>query len=146
MRNLLLLLFTFICCGASAQNKSDNYRMTPELLWKLGRVSGLGISKDGKYVLYSVSTPNAEENKSSRKAYALPLAGGEPMQISNADSMLNNDKISPDGKYIISSEEVKLKNITGVDNYPALKDQMSTFSITSTTGTGILTRMENLVT
>ena len=25
--------------------------LTPELLWKLGRVSGKGISKDGKYVI-----------------------------------------------------------------------------------------------
>ena len=50
-------------------------KMTPELLWQLGRVSGLGISKDGKYILYSVSTPNATENKSSKKTYMIPLVG-----------------------------------------------------------------------
>jgi len=117
MKKLLVCSIAFICLAVSyGQNK-----MTPELLWKLGRVSGLGISKDGKYVLYSVSTPNAEENKSSKKTYAIPVNGGDAMVVSNADSMLNNEKISADGKYIISSEEIKVKNITGADTYPELK-------------------------
>ena len=116
MKKLLLLVFVFCCFTLFAQNK-----MTPELLWKLGRVSGLGISKDGKYVLYSVSTPNAAENKSSRKTYVVPLNGGEPVSISNADSMLNNNKISPDGKFIISNAEVKIKNVTGKDYYADLQ-------------------------
>jgi dipeptidyl aminopeptidase/acylaminoacyl peptidase len=116
MKQLLTVLFTLSLFSSYAQN-----RMTPELLWQLGRVSGLGISKDGKYVLYSVSSPNAEENKSSKKSYALPLAGGEPIPVSNTDSMLHNDKISPDGKYMISSVEVKIKNVTGKDYYPQLQ-------------------------
>lgn len=59
--------------------------MTPELLWKLGRVTGLGISKDKKWVVYSVSTPNVETNKSSRVTYRIPLTGGTPELITNAD-------------------------------------------------------------
>ncbi len=116
MKKVLFIVSTLLSFSSFSQN-----RMTPELLWKLGRVSGLGISKDGKYVLYSVSTPNAAENKSSRKSYAVPVNGGEAIVVSNADSMLNNDKISPDGKYIISSEEVKIKNVTGKDYYTDLQ-------------------------
>lgn len=116
MRKLFLFIATSLCLTAFAQNK-----MTPELLWKLGRVTGLGISKDGKYLLYSVSTPNAEENRSYRKTYALPLAGGQPVAINNPDSMMINEKISPDGKYKISSQEVKVKKVTGKDYYPELQ-------------------------
>lgn len=116
MKKIFFLLASLLSIASFAQN-----RMTPELLWQLGRVSALGISKDGKSVLYSVSTPNAAENKSSRKTYAVPLAGGDPVIISNPDSLLVNEKISPDGKYIISSEEVKVKNVTGADYYPELK-------------------------
>ncbi|MEP7236982.1 MAG: alpha/beta fold hydrolase [Ferruginibacter sp.] len=112
MKKFMLFLFAICSLSLNAQNK-----MTPELLWKLGRVSGLGISKDGKYVLYSVSTPNAIENKSSRKTYAIPLTGGNPMPVSNADSMLTNEKISADGKYLISNAEVKIKKVTGKDYY-----------------------------
>lgn len=116
MKKLLLILIAFSCNAARAQNK-----MTPELLWKLGRVTGLGVSKDGQYALYSVSTPNAAENKSTRKTYAVLVTGGEPILVSNADSMLKNDKISSDGNFIISSDEVKIKNMTGADTYPDLK-------------------------
>jgi dipeptidyl aminopeptidase/acylaminoacyl peptidase len=94
--------------------------LTPEQLWKFGRVNGKGISKDGKFVVYNVSTPSVEENKSSSKTYAIPIAGGSAVQVSNADSLLPNPKISPDGKYTISSEEVKVKKVTGADFYPAL--------------------------
>src|ERR1043166_9182493 len=73
--------------------------MTPELLWKLGRVGGLGISKDGKYVLYSVPTPDADANKSKHKSYVIPVTGGTAAEINNPDSLLNNKNVSPDGKY-----------------------------------------------
>ena len=95
--------------------------MTPELLWQLGRLSALGISKDGKYVLYSVSTPNAVENKSARKTYSVPVKGGEATPVNNTDSLLKNDRLSPDGKYIISSDEVKIRKVTGKDFYPELE-------------------------
>ena len=116
MKQVLLLFVVLLSFSSFAQNK-----MTPELLWKLGRVSGLGVSTDGKFVLYSVSTPNAAENKSSRKTYAVPVGGGNPIPISNADSMLKNEKISPDGKYLISNAEVKIKKVTGKDYYNDLQ-------------------------
>jgi dipeptidyl aminopeptidase/acylaminoacyl peptidase len=106
---LLAPLFVF------AQNK-----MTPELLWKLGRVSALGISKEGKYIVYSVNTPDWEANKGSRKSYIIPVSGGKPVQVSNTDSLLNDKNISPDGKYILSNKEVKIKKISGSDYYPEL--------------------------
>jgi dipeptidyl aminopeptidase/acylaminoacyl peptidase len=116
MKQILFFSAVLLSFSAMAQNK-----MTPELLWKLGRVSGLGISKDGKYILYAVGTPNTAENKTSRKTYAIPVTGGNPMQISNADSMLVNEKISADGKYMISSAEVKVKKLTGKENYTDLQ-------------------------
>jgi dipeptidyl aminopeptidase/acylaminoacyl peptidase len=116
MKRLTFIAALLLSFSAMGQNK-----MTPELLWKLGRVSGLGISKDNKYVVYSVSTPNATENKSSRKTYAIPVGGGTPIPVSNADSMLTNSKISPDGKYMISHAEIKVKKVTGKEHYPELQ-------------------------
>ncbi|KAA9349208.1 S9 family peptidase [Larkinella humicola] len=108
--------FLLLSLATQAQNP-----LTPEQLWKWGRVSGLGISKDKTSVIYSVSTPNAEENKSARKTYTIPLTGGPATEISNADSLLVNTKISSDGKFIISSEAVKLEDIASTDKYPDLK-------------------------
>lgn len=108
---LLLLAPLF----APAQNV-----MTPELLWKLGRVSGQGISKDGNYIVYSVSIPNAQENKSSSKTYMIPVAGGTPVEVTDKETLLGNKNISPDGKYLLSHKEVKIKNILGIDLHPDL--------------------------
>ncbi|GAB3256233.1 S9 family peptidase [Larkinella harenae] len=95
--------------------------LTPEQLWKWGRVSDLGLSKDKKFVVYAVSTPNAEDNKSARKLYKIPLKGGSAEEIATTDGLLPNSRISSDGKHIISSEAVKLESITSADKYPDLK-------------------------
>ena len=108
-----LVLISF---GSQAQNL-----LTAEQLWKLGRVSGIGLSKDKKNIIYSVSTPNVEENKSARKLYSIPVAGGEAMEITSTENIIANDKISPDGKYILTSDAVKIKDIVGSDKYPDLK-------------------------
>ena len=110
---LILLLFAAII--TNAQNL-----LTPEQLWKFGRVSGKGISKDGKFVVYSVSTPGVEENKSTSKTYQIPISGGNAIWVANTDSLLTNSKISPDGKYTIYSEDVKVNKVTGTDFYPTL--------------------------
>jgi dipeptidyl aminopeptidase/acylaminoacyl peptidase len=105
----------FITSVSIAQNN-----LTPELLWKLGRVGAIGISKDGKNVLYSVTSYNTVDNTSSTKTYMQPITGGNAMVVTNADSLIVNDKVSPDGKYILSDSMVKLKNVTGSDYYPSL--------------------------
>ncbi len=115
MKKYLTLLAITIAFSGFAQNK-----MTPELLWQLGRINAIGISKDGQSVLYTVAYPNATENKTYRKSFMLPINGGTPVQINNPDSLLENDKISSNGKFLISSTDVKIKNIMGKDYYPEL--------------------------
>ena len=95
--------------------------MTPELLWKLGRVSPLGISKDGKSIVYKVSIPSMEENKSNSKLYTIPVNGGNPVEIKESESLLKDKNVSPDGKFIVYSEEVKIEKVLGKDYYPALE-------------------------
>src|SRR6266404_1792611 len=94
--------------------------MSPELLWKLGRVTGLGISKDGKYVVYLVSTTDVLTNKSKKDSYIIPVTGGTAIGTNNPDSLLNKKNLSPDGKFMLSNKEVKVKKISGSDYYPEL--------------------------
>ena len=95
--------------------------MSPELLWKLNRVSALGISKDGKNIVYKVSTPAVEENNSSSKLFLIPINGGIPTEITSTKEVLTDKNISPDGKYLLYDEEVKLEKIHGKDYYPELE-------------------------
>ncbi len=95
--------------------------LTPELLWKLGRVSALGISKDGKNVIYKVSLPSVEENKSDSKFYSISVNGGFATEIPETKELLTDKNLSPDGKYLLSNKEVKLEKILGKDLYPELE-------------------------
>lgn len=116
MKKALLIPLIIMSLNAMAQNV-----MTPELLWKLGRVTPLGISKDGKNVVCKVSTPSIEENKSNSKFYSLPINGGNSNEIKDTKEVLKDKNISPDGKYIVYNEEVKIDKILGKDLYPELE-------------------------
>jgi dipeptidyl aminopeptidase/acylaminoacyl peptidase len=95
-------------------------KMTPELLWKLNRVSTLGISTDGTFVVYKVSTPNVAENKTESKYFTSPLKGGAPTEVTDYKSILKDKNISPNGNYLLNHEEVKIEKVHGKDFYPTL--------------------------
>lgn len=69
-------------------------RMTPELLWKLGRVTGEAVTADGKNVIYGVTNYDLKENKSSRNLFSVPVSGGKAVQLTSADG----------GKRVISTD------------------------------------------
>ncbi|AWA29316.1 S9 family peptidase [Flavobacterium magnum] len=115
MKKLLYLILIMISAKAAAQNV-----MTPELLWKLGRLTPMGISADGKSIVYKVSTPSVEENKSNSKYYTIPVNGGNPIEVTDYKSLIKDKNISADGKYMVYNEEVKLANVHGKDFYPEL--------------------------
>src|SRR5260221_13591488 len=108
MKKLFCLLLLTIPTILFSQNT-----MTPELLWKLGRVTGLGVSKDKKYVVYAVSTPDWKTNRSDQKIYVVPLNGDSAIEIRNADSLLTNKNLSPDSSHLLSNKQVKVKKIFG---------------------------------
>lgn len=116
MKKTLFIPLLMMSLTAMAQNV-----MTPELLWKLGRVTPLGISKDGKNVVYKVTTPSVQENKSDSKFYTLPVNGGNPTEVKDTAALLKDKNTSPDVKYIVYNEEVKIEKIHGKDFYPELE-------------------------
>jgi dipeptidyl aminopeptidase/acylaminoacyl peptidase len=116
MKKLTLALFCIMGTTMSAQEV-----MTPEMLWQLGRVSPLGISKDGKSIIYKVSTPDMQENKSNSKVYSLSINGGNPTEIKEYTDFLVDKNKSSDGNWTLSHKEVKINPVLGKDFYPELK-------------------------
>ncbi|MFI2741700.1 S9 family peptidase [Zhouia sp. PK063] len=104
----------------SLQGMKAQEHMTPELLWKVKRVSVLGVSKDGEKLVYKVTLPNVEENNSSSTYYTIPIAGGEPTEIEDYTAILNDKNISPDGKLVLYNEEVQVENILAKDLFKDL--------------------------
>lgn len=109
---LISLLLTATSLSLFAQDV-----LTPKALIQLGRVSSKGLTKDHKYVIYSVSKYAFETNKTSKTVYKIPISGGEAQEINEYKSLLNSKYISPDGKYKLFTKEVKVKKIKGQDFY-----------------------------
>jgi len=93
--------------------------MTPENLWQLGRVTPIGISKDGKSLVYKVGTPNIQENKINSKYYSVPVGGGNAILLEKIDGLVEDKNISPSG-LILSHKEIKVEKLLGSDLYPEL--------------------------
>jgi dipeptidyl aminopeptidase/acylaminoacyl peptidase len=96
-------------------------QLTPEILWSLNRVTALGISRDGKFIVYKVATPSVEQNKSITRFYTIPLSGGTPAEVKDAKEVMADKNVAANGKYILSSQEVKTENILGKDIYTDLQ-------------------------
>ncbi|MEO0046255.1 MAG: Dipeptidyl-peptidase 5 [Bacteroidota bacterium] len=115
MKNIFFIILSTMSINATAQEV-----LTPETLWQLGRVTSLGISKDGKSVVYKVATPSVADNKSNSKFYTIPVNGGTPTEVTATKELVADKNVSPDGLYILSSQEVKTENILGKDIYSDL--------------------------
>ncbi|MDP3312246.1 S9 family peptidase [Lutibacter sp.] len=116
MRKITVCFIFFIYLfGLSAQNY-----MTPETLVQLNKVGGLGMTKDGKNIIYKVSNYNLETNSNSSKTYQIPITGGAPLELKETKNFLKDALISPDGNFKISAENVKINNVTGFDFYKDL--------------------------
>lgn len=115
LRNIITLCFFLLSIPSFAQE-----RMTPELLWKLKRVTGMGITNDRQSIICSVRTPDASQNKSSGAAYKIPVQGGREEIWTETPGQLTDKSISPDGKFRITIKSVKINKVTGKDFYPDL--------------------------
>ncbi len=123
---LLFLCSLYLSCTAQkpvVQNTSVRQTinpMTPEMLWKVKRVSYVGLAKEGNDVIFKVSTPEMEKNTFSNKYFSIPLTGGEPIEISDFQTRIPDKNISPDNKYKIIDKSVKIEKVHGFDYYPEL--------------------------
>ena len=72
--------------------------MTPEDLIKVKAVGDPQVSPDGKWVVFSVTSQDAETNKSKTKLYIVSLSGGKPRRITSGSGSDHSPRWSPDGK------------------------------------------------
>lgn len=102
MKKKLLIGILMLSNAAVAQNT-----MSPELLWKLGRVSGETVNVNNNSVIYGVSNYNLKQNKGERNLFSIDINGGNPLQISenkNADNILSIDAKTGQIIYVYKSQ------------------------------------------
>lgn len=78
MRYFLLAFVTLTFLNTWSQQV-----LTPELLWKLRRVSGGSVSPDGNYLLFAQRVFDMTENKGNTDLFVVELKSGKINQITN---------------------------------------------------------------
>ncbi|MDX9847736.1 MAG: S9 family peptidase [Tenuifilaceae bacterium] len=72
--------------------------LTPEVLWKFGRIGSPQVSPDGQYVVYSVTRFSMEANRGVSNIYTVPVKGGEPVELTNNTTNDFSPRWTPDGR------------------------------------------------
>lgn len=111
-------LFLFIAIALAHSTMAQI--MTPEKLWQLGRVSAKGLSEDGTTLIYTVTTPQVDENSFTSNTYAIDIETGTASANPNVEALIRDSKTSPDGAWKIVEREEMVKKIRGEANYPEM--------------------------
>lgn len=74
--------------------------MTPEIMWKFGRVNNPSLSPDGKLLTYTITYYNLQENKGTTQLYVVPTEGGDPKKLTDGTGSASNPQWTADGQII----------------------------------------------
>jgi len=85
--------------GAATSAQSEKRPMTFDDLVAMHRVSDPQMSPDGRYIAYTVATPDREANRVAPNIWIVSTSGGEPRQLTRGGSD-QRPRWSPDGKTI----------------------------------------------
>ncbi|MDR0814473.1 MAG: S9 family peptidase [Bacteroidales bacterium] len=61
------------------EQETAGKKLTPELLWKFGRIGEYKVSPDNSTVVYTVSRYSVKDNKGRTTIWSIPAKGGEPV-------------------------------------------------------------------
>jgi len=107
------IIYIFLLSGIATFAQQE--KLTPELLWKLGRVNNPQVSPDTKTVMYEVKNYDLAANKGTNHILTLSAGGGTPFSVTDDATNAFDSKWRPDGKKITflssSSGEVQLYEI-----------------------------------
>jgi dipeptidyl aminopeptidase/acylaminoacyl peptidase len=100
-RNSLRLILAFILAAAALPALAQaKHALTFDDLMKIQRIADPEVSPDGKWIAYVVSTPDLDGNKMVSHLWRVPLAGGEPRQLTRGSASDSRPRWSPDSKSI----------------------------------------------
>ena len=75
-------------------------RLTPPVMWKMGRLGAASLSPDGTTSLYAITRYNMAENKGLTQIYVRDMASGEEKALTDNSSSNSDPQWSTDGSKI----------------------------------------------
>jgi dipeptidyl aminopeptidase/acylaminoacyl peptidase len=97
MRKGIACVFVLLTLVGMAQTKE---KLTPELLFKLGRVNNPQLSPDGKTLIYEVKRYDLTTNKGTNFVYSITMPNGKPALLTDKKNNAFDVQWRPDGKKI----------------------------------------------
>jgi dipeptidyl aminopeptidase/acylaminoacyl peptidase len=117
--------FAFSLMLVAANILSAQQLLTPELLWKIGRVNLEDVSRDGSMAVYSVGRYNVPENKSTKTLYLVQTASGTTTPITPETFKSGDAQFTPDGKRVGFLRDGNLYEVNITDRSETLVSETS---------------------
>ncbi len=111
MKNLLFAFIILAIAGSCMDNRTPQHvadegnfsntlspeevsgaRITPEMLWKFGRLGEIQPSPDGKTILYTVTRFDYQTNTRHTWIFSIPSAGGNPVNLTEGSPSCANPR------------------------------------------------------
>ena len=91
--------------------------MTFEDMMHMKRLGSTAVSPDGKWLGYSVTTVDLDQNTKTSELWLQPIAGGEPIKLAVGQPGDDGLEFAPDGKHILflSSRELASQQVYTAD-------------------------------
>ena len=86
--------------GALTPEEIAGGKITPEILWKFARISDHQLSPDNSTLIFSVTRYDYKTNKRMTDIYSLPVAGGEPQNLTGSKESCFNGRWQGEGEKI----------------------------------------------
>jgi len=113
--------------GELTSQEIEEGKLTPEILWKFGRVGNHEISPDGKWVVFSVSRYDSKTLGRTSNIFVLATSGGEPQKVTEDRFSDVAPTWTPDGGKIAflsnryGDYQVWTMNVDGSERMPYTK-------------------------
>jgi dipeptidyl aminopeptidase/acylaminoacyl peptidase len=144
-RNLRLLVPVFIilafsCISTNKNEKSSSEgdfsnaltreeikggKLTPEILWKFGRIGEMQLSPDGKTVIYNLTRYDIKTNSKHTWIYSVPANGGETKNLTSDMPSCYNPRWIASDKIAFLTTKDKSSQIWTMAADGSLKTQLS---------------------
>ena len=143
--SLIIVAFAFVCLGACKTQKTEITEvkaidvsltdaekaggvLTPEILWKYGRIGSIVLSPDGSAVLYTVTNYDLPTEDRTTCIFSVPAAGGNAVNLTpeggSGPQWIENGSriayISGSKVMVMNADGTAKKEITGLQDFEIL--------------------------
>ncbi|MFP5235145.1 MAG: S9 family peptidase [Acidobacteriota bacterium] len=135
IRSFALYVASAAFCFGSLLPAQSKRPMTFEDMMHVKRLGETAVSPDGKWLAYSVTTVNLEQNTKTAELWLQPIAGGEPHRIAVTQAGDRGPQFSKDGHSMLflsgreHGQQVWIADFdtaTGVTSHPRRMTNIST--------------------